>query len=71
MFSKFGKKPLLLLLFLAPLNLMAHSDASGLTHLHIGSEVSLTYLALGALALGMTIAFFYINPNKKGSENAK
>ena len=71
MIQKFGKNILLLVLFLAPINLMAHSDASGLTHLHIGSEVSLTYLTLGALALAMTIGLFYMNPTKKRRNNAK
>ena len=71
MIPKIGKNILHVLLFLAPLNLMAHSDATGLPHVHIGSETSMTYLALGSLAIAMAVVFFYINPAKKRNNNAK
>lgn len=71
MTPKIGKNILHILLFLVPLNLMAHSDTTGQPHVHIGSEISMTYLALASLAIIMAVAFFCINPNKKGNNNAK
>lgn len=71
MIPKIGKNILHVLLFLAPLNLMAHSDTTALPHVHVGSEISMTYLALTCLAMTMAVAFFYINPTKKRNNNAK